>query len=194
MRLFLITYCKLFFFDSFIVANTEQLSGSILLALSITTRTSTTPTGGEIKLYHNGDTVSAKNLTLDGLAWHHIAAVATTFAGSPSLSVSLYLNGTAVTTTSITRSLTTIQDMATLGEVVDDSTVPPRTYGHFIGLMQDVRVYTRSLTAAVVRLLARGNESLIDAHVMPNCLCPKNFSLTLLSTRFCSSGAVTAER
>jgi hypothetical protein len=80
--------------------------------------------------------------------WYHVAA---TFGGAGAASVGIFINGLSQTITTLYDTLTTTSKSA-LGVAIGrrrDATIP------FSGGVDDLRLYSRALTLAEIRLLAR---------------------------------------
>ena len=125
--------------------------------------------------------VVSPSVNLTASVWHHVGVAVSPH--SPNLQ--FYVDGIVVATSDLQNGkIETGVGSLMVGDAFD-------------GLLQDVRIYTRLLTASEMKQLAAGVIYLSNAHILPHCLCTTNEPLvSLMDDRFCQSqnGRFKAER
>ena len=115
------------------------------------------------------------NVRLVGMVWHHVALV----LGVGGTSITVYHNGALVGSLTINLTpgpLSAIYLAGSPDEPGSGSVLIDHQY--YNGLVQDVGLYSRSLTNNEISLLAQGVISLSGASFLPQCLCPTNQVVT----------------
>jgi len=88
---------------------------------------------------------TAANITVNDGQWHHVAAVLND-DGTPDISeVSIYVDGMLQETVSSSQAINTVANSITIGALAGTS--------HFLGKIDDIRVYSEALSAREIRRL-----------------------------------------